>query len=172
MDRTANLLGAAALVMSDAILAAAAQEAGRSGAAGAALSWLAQEPSCGIEQLRRPLGLSQSATVRVVDALEADGLARRGPGPDGRSVRVELTAAGHRAARAVQRGRSAVVDAAVAALSASEQAMLTGLLEKMLAALTTGDDHAERICRLCDWASCPDPQCPVGVAGREQGHRR
>jgi MarR family transcriptional regulator, negative regulator of the multidrug operon emrRAB len=168
MDRTANLLGAAALLLSDAVLAAATEAAGRSGAAGAALSWLAQEPACGIEQLRRPLGLSQSATVRVVDALEADGLARRSPGLDARSIRVELTAAGRRAARAVQRRRASVVDVALASLSASEQATLTGLLEKMLAALTTDGDHAERVCRLCDWTSCPDPLCPVGAAGREK----
>jgi len=166
MDRTANLLGAAALLVSDAVLAGAAQEAGRSGAAGAALAWLAQEPGCGIEQLRRPLGLSQSATVRVVDALEADGLARRSPGADARSVRVELTPAGRRVARAVLRRRSAVVDTALAALTGSERDDLTRLLEKMLGALTTDSDHAERVCRLCDWTSCPDPQCPVGLAGR------
>jgi len=123
----------------------------------------------GIEQLRRPLGLSQSATVRVVDALEADGLALRSPGADARSVRVELTAAGRKAARAVLRRRSAVVDTALGALSGSERDVLTGLLEKMLGALTTDDDHAERVCRLCDWDSCPEPRCPVDLAGRAKG---
>jgi len=123
----------------------------------------------GIEQLRRPLGLSQSATVRVVDALEADGLALRSPGADARSVRVELTAAGRKAARAVLRRRSAVVDTALGALSDSERDALTGLLEKMLGALTTDSDHAERVCRLCDWDSCPEPRCPVDLAGRAKG---
>jgi len=150
----------------DSVLAAAAEEAGRGGAAAAALTVLAQEPGCGIEQLRLPLGLSQSATVRVVDALQADGLARRGPGRDARSIRVELTEAGRAAAEAVLARRAGVVETGLGALSAAERATLAGLLEKLLAELTTDSAHAERVCRLCDWSSCPDPVCPVGVAGR------
>jgi DNA-binding MarR family transcriptional regulator len=172
MDRTANLLGATALLLADAVLDGAGREAGRSGAGAAALAVLAQEPGSGIEQLRRPLGLSQSATVRVVNALETDGLAERGPGADGRSVSIRLTAAGRRRAKAVLGERAAVVEAAVGALSDDERRALTGILEKVLGALTTDRVHADRICRLCHYASCPEQVCPVELAGSAAGDPR
>ena len=40
-------------------------------------------------------------------------------------------------------------------------------LEKVLAAITTDAEHAERICRLCDVGACPLRNCPVERAGGE-----
>ncbi|HEX2806036.1 MAG TPA: MarR family winged helix-turn-helix transcriptional regulator [Kineosporiaceae bacterium] len=161
MDRTANLLGAMALLLADAVLADAARAAGRSGAAGAALAVLAQDPGLGIEQLRPPLGLSQSAAVRVVDSLVADGLAERGPGPDARSVAVRLTAAGDDQAQTVLRRRAALLEDSLAALSKTEREQLAVILEKILSRLTADRAQAERVCRLCDYSSCPQESCPV-----------
>src|SRR5262249_59288143 len=75
--RLENLLGALAVGLSDGISSAVETTTGHAGAMGAALATLAQEPGLGIEQLRVPLGRTQSATVRVVDRLVADGYAER-----------------------------------------------------------------------------------------------
>jgi uncharacterized membrane protein/DNA-binding MarR family transcriptional regulator len=124
---------------------------------------LAQESGLSIEKLRQPLGLSQSATVRLVDSLVADGLARRSPGPDGRTISVHLTRAGRSRARSVLVGR-ADPWSALADLSQTERDALTGLLEKVLAGLTTDRTHADQICRLCDYSTCPQQDCPVEQA--------
>jgi DNA-binding MarR family transcriptional regulator len=164
MDRTANLLGALALLLTDALTDATRDAAGRSGAAAAALAVLAQEPGQGIEALRAPLGLTHSAAVRLIDARAADGCARRGPGGDGRSVSVTLTEAGQARGHAVLDRRAAVLDGALAPLGPAERATLTGLLERMLTWLTTDRVQAERTCRLCRNDCCPAQRCPVDLA--------
>jgi DNA-binding MarR family transcriptional regulator len=169
VDRTANLLGALALLLTDALTDATQDAAGRSGAAAAALAVLGQEPGLGIEALRLPLGLTHSATVRLVDAMESDGRARRGRGPDARSVSVTLTEPGQARARAVLDGRAAVLDRALAPLTPAERDTLTTLLERLLGTLTADRPHAERVCRLCDYARCPQSDCPVDQAARWPG---
>src|SRR5215469_3410348 len=99
--RLENLLGALAVALSDAIGSAAETATGHAGAMGAALATLAQEPGLGIEQLRVPLGRTQSATVRVVDQLVAEGYAERRAGRDNRSVAVVPTETGNQAAARV-----------------------------------------------------------------------
>lgn len=161
MDRTANLLGALALLVADALADEATRVRGRSGAAGAALAVIAQDPGLGIEALRRPLRLSQSAAVRVVDALVADGLARREPGPDGRSVAVHLTEVGRREALTLLDARAAALDGVLAALTAAERQTLADLLDRTLHAATRDRAHATTVCRFCDLDFCPLQTCPV-----------
>ena len=165
MDRTANLLGALALLLTDELASTTHEAAGRGGAAAAALAVLGQDPGLGIEALRGPLGLTHSAAVRLVDTLEADGCARRARGADGRSVSVTLTPTGEGRARAVLQQRADVLDRALAALTESERAVLAPLLERVLAGLVSDRAHADRVCRLCDYATCPEADCPVGLAG-------
>jgi DNA-binding MarR family transcriptional regulator len=131
---------------------------------GAALATLAQEPGLGIEQLRVPLGRTQSATVRVVDQLAAEGYAERRPGRDQRSVAVFLTDKGKQAADRVLDSREDVLTAALSPLTLGERKILTASLEKVLAAITTDRAHADHICRLCDLSVCPDRVCPVEQA--------
>lgn len=165
-DRLVNLLGAFVVALSDSLSSAVKAAAGHTGVLGAALAILAQEPGLGIEQLKRPLGRTQSATVRVVDQLVAEGYARRVAGRDRRSVAVVLTDTGIAAAGRVRDGRRDVLRDALAALDAEERAVLTTVLEKVLAAITTDYAHAERICRLCDVGACPLRICPVELSGR------
>jgi MarR family transcriptional regulator, negative regulator of the multidrug operon emrRAB len=163
--RLENLLGALVVAVSDSLSSAVETAAGHPGALGAGLAVLAQEPGLGIEQLRRPLGRTQSATVRLVDQLVADGYAQRQPGRDRRSVAVVLTDQGMTAAAQVLEARSRVLRDAVAVLDAGERKVLLAALEKVLAAITTDAVHAERICRLCDVGACPLRGCPVERAG-------
>lgn len=165
-DRLVNLLGALVVALSDSLSSAVEAAAGHTGVLGAALAVLAQEPGLGIERLKRPLGRTQSATVRVVDQLVAEGYARRAEGRDRRSVAVVLTEAGTAAAGRVLDSRRDVLRDALAALDADEQEVLTTVLEKVLAAITTDYAHAERICRLCEVGACPLRICPVELSGR------
>jgi MarR family transcriptional regulator, negative regulator of the multidrug operon emrRAB len=160
-DRLENLLGALVLAVSDSLTTVVKGAAGHSGALGAALAVLAQDPGLGIEDLRRQLGRTQSATVRVVDQLVAGGLAKRGPGGDRRSISVVLTARGSAAAARVLKARAVVLRDALVVLDPGERNALTAMLEKMLDAVTEDRAHAEQICRLCDLGTCPLVICPV-----------
>src|SRR5215472_15660215 len=119
--RLENLMGALAVALADSIGSAVATATGHTGAMGAALATLAQEPGLSIEELRVPLGRTQSATVRVVDQLVAEGYAERRPGRDNRSVAVFLTGKGAEAAARVLGSREEALADAVDALSPAEQ---------------------------------------------------
>lgn len=164
--RPENLLGALAVALSDAITSAVETTTGHAGTMGAALAVLAQEPGLSIEQLRVPLGRTQSATVRVVDQLAAKGYAERRPGRDQRSVAVVLTAKGAEAAAAVLASRERALAGALDGLTPGERKALTATLEKVLARLTPDRARADQICRLCDLAACPERACPVDLAAR------
>ncbi len=166
--RLENLLGALAVALSDTITSAVETTAGHAGAMGAALAVLAQEPGMGIEQLRVPLGRTQSATVRVVDQLAAEGYARRRPGRDQRSVAVVLTAKGSEAAARVLASRERALSDALGGLTPGERKALTASVEKVLAGLTPDRARADQICRLCDLAVCPERACPVELAARDR----
>ena len=167
--RLENLLGALTVALSDVIGSAAETATGHTGAMGAALATLAQEPGLGIEQLRVPLGRTQSATVRVVDQLVAEGYAERRPGRDNRSVAVVLTDKGNQAAARVLGSREDALTDALSMLGPGERKALTTALEKVLAAITTDRAHADHICRLCDLAACPEKVCPVELAALAHG---
>ena len=169
--RLENLLGALAVALSDAITSVVETTSGHAGAMGAALAVLAQEPGLSIEQLRVPLGRTQSATVRVVDQLAADGYAERRPGRDQRSVAVVLTPKGTEAAARALASREQALSDALGGLTPGERKALTTTLEKVLARITSDRAHADQICRLCDLAVCPEPACPVDLAARAREHQ-
>jgi DNA-binding MarR family transcriptional regulator len=162
--REANLLGTASLAVADRVRAAAEDGAGQGGSAPAALvslaGYLDGQP---IDSLRGPLGLTHSATVRVVDRLVAAGLVRRREGPDRRSVAVVLTPAGRAAAGRALQARAAALEDALTALNPAERVELARLHEKILATLTDGRPAAGHICRLCDSVACGHERgrCPV-----------
>jgi MarR family transcriptional repressor of emrRAB len=167
--RLANRLGALALHVSDRVAAAAAAGAGRGAMAPAALVALSRERRRPIEYLRRVLGLSHPATVRVVDRLSEDGLVRRAPGPDARTVSPELTSDGDDAARRVERARSEVLLEVLAGLDENDQAALARIVDSLLIRAAADDTAAFHLCRLCDLPLCERrAPCPVdtGLAGR------
>jgi MarR family transcriptional regulator, negative regulator of the multidrug operon emrRAB len=162
--RDANLLGALSITVAERLEAATRAAAAHGGSGPAALAALETFlDGSSIDTVRKPLGLTHSAAVRLVDRLAAAGLVRRGAGEDGRSVAVFLTPAGRRAAAQVQGGRMKALGEALAPLDASERAQLTRLQEKLLAGLTSGRADARRICRLCDAHACghEEGRCPV-----------
>ncbi len=176
LARLANLLGAWSLAVADRITAAAAAAAGRGGQAPAALVALDQfAEGSTIEQLSDVLALTHSATVRLVDALVADGhVARRRRAGDGRAVAVRLTASGRAAARKIRRARAEAAKAALGGLSEAQRRSLTSMAERLTAEMTTlrleeraaGTPPAGGwLCRLCDFQACgrPDGRCPAAA---------
>ena len=162
-DRTANLLGALALALTDAMTAGVQKLAPEPGAAAAAIVLLRHDPGMPIERLRRALGLSHPGTVRLVDRLEQAGALERRESPhDGRAVALHLTPEGEQIVPALLATRRQALGDALAILTQDERATLGDLLEKTLRGLVRDVDHAYAVCRLCDDASC-EP-CPVEAA--------
>lgn len=168
--RTANLLGATALAVTDVALAGAARTAGLSVSGASALVVLAgaaRTAGLGVTELGRRVGLTQSAAARMVDSLTAAGHVERSPGP-GRAVTVTVTGHGARTARELLAARDAPLADALSALDGAERDTLDRLLGTLLARLYGKAGDAERMCRLCDRACCVrDAVCPVGQAERE-----
>jgi DNA-binding MarR family transcriptional regulator len=165
MDHDLNVIGALAVVLGDRIRDATEEAGGMGGALPAALAalheWAGGHP---IETLAAGLRLSHSRTVRVVDKLEAKGLATRARDPaDGRIVLVHLTPAGHRAGVRVLEARAAALEDAI---DPRDCRALAALAERALARATTSRRAAGAICRLCDARACGhhEGRCPVTQA--------
>jgi DNA-binding MarR family transcriptional regulator len=166
-ERTANLLGAFALTLSDRADAAVRDGAGVAGSDAAALVTLRNyaegEP---LDLLRRALALSHPGVVRLADRLERRGLVeRRRSERDGRAVALRLTDAGRRAADEALAARGEAIAAALGVLEAAERRALESMLERMLALQTTDPQASLVICRMCDPDICGHPaRCPVTQA--------
>lgn len=166
-QRTANLLGAAALALSEKVLTGVGRETGVSTSGAAALVVLSASTGLGVTEVGRRVGLSQPAAARMLDSLESAGLVERRPGA-GRSVPVALTAAGRRTVQQLLAARQAPLAEAVEALSERDREELARLLGTLLTHLYSDVRNAELICRLCDRACCVrDAVCPVGQAERD-----
>lgn len=163
--RLENLLGALVTSVGDDLRVVTEAAAGHGASGPAALATLLRRPGQSVETLRARLGLSHSATVRVVDRLVADGLAVRRPARDVRSVAVSLTAKGRRRALRVHQRRRSALSRAVAGLSAGEERELERLLDRLLRTQALLHEDPRSICRLCEVQVCPLRRCPV-PAGR------
>jgi MarR family transcriptional repressor of emrRAB len=168
-ERTANLLGALALTLTDRADAALRNGAGVAGSDAAALVTLRNyaegEP---LDLLRSALGLSHPGVVRLADRLQTRGLVvRERSGRDGRAVALRLTPAGRRVADDALAARAEAIAAALGALGRAERRALGPMLERMLGAQTTDRVASLVICRLCDPDVCGHPgRCPVTQAAR------
>ncbi|GAA5147695.1 hypothetical protein GCM10023321_08870 [Pseudonocardia eucalypti] len=169
VERTANLLGAAALALTDLMFAELAHAGGLSASGAAALVTLGAAPDLSVTELGRRVGLSQPAAARMVDGLERRAFARRAPGA-GREVSVRLTPAGEGIAARLTGARTQALAGPLAALDQGQLAALDGALSGLLAALYRRVGSADLLCRLCDRERCTrGAPCPVGQAGREVG---
>jgi len=165
MDHYENVIAAALLAVSDRVRSAAEQAAGRGGAGAAALTaihgWANGQP---IEALATGLDLSHSRTVRIVDALEGDGLVRRRPDPsDARRALVQLTASGRRACQRILRARERALHEALAPLDDHQRDALAEVAEALVANAVSSRGDARLICRFCDTRACghDDDRCPA-----------
>ena len=154
-DRLANLLGVTALAAADRLDEAR-------GSASAALVHLQAHPGGSIEALRQVLGISQPATVRLVDRLAAQGRLERRPGADRRTLSLHLTDKGHREASAILARRADRLRDLLSALDKRERAALMPLLERLVSSLAHDRAGALHTCRMCDRVACTSaPGCPL-----------
>jgi DNA-binding MarR family transcriptional regulator len=161
--KTENVIGALVLGLADAVLRETENQAPEKGQAAAAIALLRHEPGMPIEQMRRALGLSHSATVRLVDRLVADGLVmRHASASDRRAVALHLTDAGNTRCDAILSSRFERIARALDALDPLERETYRLLTEKLLANFVEDLDHAYSVCRLCDLSACPN--CPVACS--------
>jgi DNA-binding MarR family transcriptional regulator len=165
IDAETNRIGALVVALGDRLRAATEEAVSMPASYPAALSalrtWAGGHP---LDVLADGLRVSHSRAVRVVDRLEEDGLARRRPNADDRrAVRLELTAAGRRAADRVLAARAAALEEALRGLSGQQRALLGELAASVLGDVTDGRRSARGICRLCDPVACghESGRCPV-----------
>lgn len=158
------MVGTAALAVTERVEAATQAACGATGAVPAALVALHEfAGGQSIDYLRTVVGLTPSGTVRLVDRLEREGLARRGAGADGRSVSVWLTEGGRAVARRVRDARSAVLAELLDPLAPGQRTALAEAAAALLASITDGRRSARHTCRLCDVDACGHHRgtCPV-----------
>jgi MarR family transcriptional regulator, negative regulator of the multidrug operon emrRAB len=163
-DRDANLLGAMATGIQDAVRDALESASGFDGTAVAALLAVRERPGQSITQLAAAVNLTHSGAVRSVSRLASRGLVTRGLGRDGRSRGLLLTSRGLAMTERVLAARRARLLDLLAGLPAEERACLAGAMERVLAQLPSSRTDAWRICRTCEHDVCRGPACPVGTA--------
>ena len=168
ISRAANRLGALALTLSDGIREATEAATGMAGGLPAALVSL-QEWADGrsVDVLAEAMRVSHSRAVRVVDRLEAAGLARRESDPsDGRRALVWLEPSGRELAERALDARARVLRLAVADLDGADVRDLERLVGALLDATTVDLRAAKETCRLCDAHACGhyEGACPVSQA--------
>jgi MarR family transcriptional regulator, negative regulator of the multidrug operon emrRAB len=165
ISRIANRLGATALTLSDRIREATEAATGMAGGIPAALVSLREwADGRSVDVLAEAMRVSHSRAVRIVDRLEAAGLARRAPDPaDGRRALVWLEPTGRALAEGALEARSRVLVSAVAELDRADVRDLERLLGALLDVTTVDVRAARETCRLCDAHLCGHyvGACPV-----------
>ncbi len=160
-----NLLGALSLALTDRVSAALETTLGVGANAGPALLSIGTRPGESIDQLSHVLGLTHSATVRIVDRLAQRGWVRRDRGGnDGRTASLTLTSTGRAVFRRLLKARNTAVNQVTGVLGDRENETLRKLLAKMLASLPGDRAEARHICRTCEHGVCVGARCPVGSA--------
>ena len=159
--RLENLLGALTYTLGDQLRTRTEQVVGHGPTAPAALLAVFRRPEQSIEMLRHSIGLSHSATVRLVDRLEGDGLVTRRSSPDGRAVSLVLTGRGRRRALRLQQERRRVLSRALTGLSPLDRRQLEEMLDALLRTQARTHEDPTPICRLCELSACPLRSCPV-----------
>jgi MarR family transcriptional regulator, negative regulator of the multidrug operon emrRAB len=164
-DELSNRLGALALRLGDQLEAAVTDAGARSLSAATALSALDRfldAPT--VSQLSAVLGLSSSATVRVVDGLVSEGHVTRRFGADGRTSPIRLTASGRRVAKRIVGARVELLSRALSSLDEHEKSTLAALVDRVLIELVNVDSTKGWMCRLCDTQACGAARgepCPI-----------
>jgi MarR family transcriptional regulator, negative regulator of the multidrug operon emrRAB len=159
--RTANLLGALATEIAGRLERHGRHHPNETSSAAAALNVIGFYEGCSNGALSRALGLSHTATVRLVDKLEAADLVVSEPGADKRAVALRLTELGRERARAAVHERCVLLGDVVDLLAPAQRQSLDEILEVLLRSMVEAAQDADHICRLCDSEACPPEKCPV-----------
>ena len=156
-----NFLGALSLAITDRIAEINAQLSEFGGETAAAIIQIGSTANITTNRLSQIIGLSQSATTRLVGKLTDKAVVKKLVGTDARESPLVLTRDGLLLMNALLEGRQALLKATLSTLSAEEIRLLEKCMRKMLHALPQNESQAHHICRLCNEAVCPQDTCPV-----------
>lgn len=159
--RTANLLGALAGEIAGRMERQGKLHPNETSSATAALNVIGFYEGCSNGSLSRALGLSHTATVRLVDKLELAGLVRSEAGTDKRSVALRLSDLGRERARTMIHQRCLRLGDFIGVLTSQQRRQLDDIAETLLRSMVEAAQDADHICRLCDGTACPPRRCPV-----------
>jgi MarR family transcriptional repressor of emrRAB len=159
--RTANLLGALSLAITDRLLVELREHSRQNDTSASALNVISYAEGCTNGQLGAALQLSHSATVRLLDKLSEAGFVEVRQGLDKRAVAIFLTDAGRDRTRSVVQARNQTLADLVELLGPQQRAQLDDIAETLLEKMTQAPSDAMHICRLCDERACPQDRCPV-----------
>jgi MarR family transcriptional regulator, negative regulator of the multidrug operon emrRAB len=161
---TANILGALSLLIQDRVERAWQSALDLSPMAAAALSQIESTPGCSIELVSGRIGLTHSATVRVVDKLAERGLVEKDRArKDARAQSLKLTPAGKRTAQQLHAARNQVTDDLLAGLQPAQRAALQDAIAAILHRTVEPGREADVTCRVCDERRCTPDICPIRV---------
>ncbi|CAE6876529.1 hypothetical protein R69746_08811 [Paraburkholderia aspalathi] len=163
MARTRNLLGAYSLAIADRVRDASEEVAASRGAGPAGIVQIGLYPGQSMESLRHALGLTQSATTRMIERLEQVGLVinEKSDATDARKAVLSLSARGTKIMNEILAARESVIKSHLDLLSEQEQVQFGALLEKLMTNMVDTKADSDYVCRLCDMRNCPDDVCPV-----------
>ena len=162
---TANILGALAVLIQDRVESAWQSDLDLSPMAAAALVQIDGEPGCTIELVAGRIGLTHSATVRVIDKLAERGLVEKDRArKDARAQSLTLSKTGKRIAQQLHAARNRVTDDLLAGLDSAQRKALEAAISMILHRTVEPGREADVTCRVCDDRRCSPDICPIRVA--------
>lgn len=164
-EHTANILGALSLLIQDRVESAWQTELDLSPMAAAALVQIDNEPGSSIELIASHIGLTHSATVRVIDKLAERGLVEKDRArKDARAQSLTLSKAGKRVVQQLHAERNEVIDDLLSGLDAAQRRALEAAIRAILNRAVEPGREADVTCRVCDDRRCTPDICPIRVA--------
>lgn len=158
----ANWLGTLAVLIQDRVEARWQAELDLSPMSAAALVQVEQASGCPIDLVATTIGLSHSATVRLIDKLvERDLVTKDRARADQRAQSLKLTKAGRKMAAQLHQARNQVTDELMGLVSPAESEALGKAVAAILHRAVTTKVEGDRVCRVCDEDRCRPEICPI-----------
>lgn len=164
MQGAANWLGTLAVLIQDRVEARWQDELDLSPMSAAALVQVEQEAGCAIELVATRIGLSHSATVRLIDKLaERDLVAKDRGRQDARQQSLKLTKPGKKLAAQLHQIRNQVTDDLLGLVPAAQAEALGATIAAILHRAVKTKQEGDTVCRVCDEGRCRPEICPIQV---------
>ena len=164
-QHTANILGAMSLLIQDRVERAWQSTLDLSPMAAAAMVQIDNEPGASIELVANHIGLTHSATVRVIDKLAERGLVEKDRAhKDARAQSLKLSKAGKRLVQQLHGTRNAVTDDLLAGLNPAQRTAMEEAIRAILHRCVEPGREADVTCRVCDDRRCSPDICPIRVS--------
>lgn len=160
----ANILGALSLLIQDRVESVWQSTLDLSPMAAAAIVQIDNDPGSSIELIASHIGLTHSATVRVIDKLAERGLVEKDRArKDARAQSLKLSKAGKRVVQQLHAARNRVTDALLGGLDAAQRTALEQAIRAILHRCVAPGREADVTCRVCDDRRCSPDICPIRV---------